>query len=250
MTETTWPAPAKINLFLHVLGREPDGYHRLQTLFQLLDWGDSVRIEVTSDRQVSMLKPTPGVPAVEDLCVRAAEILQAKTGARAGARIAVTKRIPLGAGLGGGSSDAATVLFALNALWRTGLTVSELAEIGLRIGADVPVFIHGHTAWAEGRGERLRVGFPGHRGVHRRGVQCAGTQARHAADRTRRLQMGTVHERLPADRVATPAATTGMGRGAVGMGQTTNERNRQLLLHSSRDCTCRGQNHTGPEIPI
>lgn len=152
---TRWPAPAKLNLFLHVLGRRPDGYHDLQTLFQFVAFGDEVFIEPTEDGEIQLTKGAVGVPAGADLIERAARCLQAQTGVRAGARLGVNKRIPQGAGLGGGSSDAATVLVALNYLWGTGLTLDALAELGLTLGADVPVFVRGHAAWAEGVGERL-----------------------------------------------------------------------------------------------
>ncbi|HEY2808130.1 MAG TPA: 4-(cytidine 5'-diphospho)-2-C-methyl-D-erythritol kinase [Steroidobacteraceae bacterium] len=154
-TETHWPAPAKLNLFLHVLGRRPDGYHQLQTLFQLLDLADTVSIALRADGRIERPGDSYAMPAEEDLVVRAARALKSATGARGGASLKVLKRIPLGAGLGGGSSDAATVLLALNNLWGCGLTLSELAGIGLPLGADVPVFVEGSSAWAEGIGERL-----------------------------------------------------------------------------------------------
>ena len=150
-----WPAPAKLNLFLHVVGRRGDGYHLLQTVFQLLDWGDTVRIRVRNDDSICRINPLPAVDATEDLAMRAAHALRSATACRRGADIAIDKRIPLGGGLGGGSSDAATVLSALNALWNTGLDTQALAAIGLQLGADVPVFVRGHSAWAEGVGERL-----------------------------------------------------------------------------------------------
>ncbi|NIM69760.1 MAG: 4-(cytidine 5'-diphospho)-2-C-methyl-D-erythritol kinase [Xanthomonadales bacterium] len=152
---TAWPAPAKLNLFLHILGRRTDGYHELQTLFQLLDWGDEVRLQITSDGRIERVGNLPGVPAQSDLAVRAARALQAHCGVRAGALIDIHKRIPLGSGLAGGSSDAATTLVALNELWGCGLSKPELAELGLALGADVPVFVLGRSAWAEGVGERL-----------------------------------------------------------------------------------------------
>jgi 4-diphosphocytidyl-2-C-methyl-D-erythritol kinase len=150
-----WPAPAKLNLFLHVVARRADGYHDLQTLFQLLDWGDDIAIEVTDDPQVERIEGPAAIPAEQDLVVLAARALQAASGVRRGARIRLRKRIPAGGGLGGGSSDAATVLLVLNRLWALGWTVPALAELGLTLGADVPVFVHGSSAWAEGRGERL-----------------------------------------------------------------------------------------------
>jgi 4-diphosphocytidyl-2-C-methyl-D-erythritol kinase len=153
---STWPAPAKLNLFLRIVGRRPDGYHRLQTVFQLLDWGDSVRLRVRDDGQVRRAGEVGyGVPEAEDLVVRAAKLLQKEAKIGQGADIEVVKRIPLGGGFGGGSSDAATVLVALNHLWRAGLDEDRLAALGLRLGADVPVFVRGRSAWAEGVGEEL-----------------------------------------------------------------------------------------------
>ncbi|MGP3591706.1 4-(cytidine 5'-diphospho)-2-C-methyl-D-erythritol kinase [Vagococcus sp. WN89Y] len=157
----TWPAPAKLNLFLYITGRRADGYHTLQTLFQFLDYGDTLRIEPRSDGKIRLLTPVPGVPDEENLIVRAAHLLMQRAGATgclpagSGADIAVDKRLPMGGGLGGGSSDAATVLVALNHLWRCGLSVDELAALGLTLGADVPVFVRGHAAFAEGVGEVL-----------------------------------------------------------------------------------------------
>lgn len=150
-----WPAPAKINLFLHVVGRRPDGYHLLQTHFQFLDYGDDIAVRVRDDGALRRLNDLPGVPAAQDLVIRAAAALQAATGCRLGADLTVTKRLPMGGGLGGGSSNAATVLVALNHLWGTGLAVERLAALGLALGADVPVFVRGEAAWAEGVGERL-----------------------------------------------------------------------------------------------
>ncbi|MBS0590299.1 MAG: 4-(cytidine 5'-diphospho)-2-C-methyl-D-erythritol kinase [Proteobacteria bacterium] len=152
---TTWPAPAKLNLFLHIVGRRHDGYHLLQTVFQLLDWGDTLRLRVRDDRQIERVNSVPGVESGQDLCVRAARALAAHTGTDYGVDIELEKRIPMGGGLGGGSSDAASVLVALNELWQTRLTVAALADLGLSLGADVPVFVRGHTAWAEGVGEEL-----------------------------------------------------------------------------------------------
>jgi 4-diphosphocytidyl-2-C-methyl-D-erythritol kinase len=153
--ETQWPAPAKLNLFLHVTGRRPDGYHELQTLFQLIDLCDTVAIRVGDDGRIERPSGPVGVDPDSDLTVRAAKALQGATGCRMGASIRITKRIPMGGGLGGGSSDAATVLLALNHIWQCGLSVDELAGLGLPLGADVPVFIRGSSAWAEGVGERL-----------------------------------------------------------------------------------------------
>ena len=152
---TTWPAPAKLNLFLHIVGRRADGYHALQTAFQLLDWGDTIRLRVRVDGVVTRITGLENVAPENDLAVRAARALQSVSGSNFGADIAVEKRIPTGGGLGGGSSDAATVLVALNALWKTQLSEDALAEIGRRLGADVPVFVRGRTAWAEGVGDEL-----------------------------------------------------------------------------------------------
>ena len=154
-TWTHWPAPAKLNLFLHIVGRREDGYHLLQTAFQLLDWGDDVRLRVRDDGEIRRTDPLPGVPDALDLGVRAAHALKLATGCRLGADIAIEKRVPIGGGLGGGSSDAATVLVALNALWGTGLDEDALTGIAIGLGADVPVFVRGTSAWAEGIGERL-----------------------------------------------------------------------------------------------
>lgn len=150
-----WPAPAKLNLFLHITGRRADGYHQLQTVFRMLDWGDRIRLRLRTDDAVVRVSGAAGVDADDDLAVRAARALQAVSGCRTGVEIALDKRIPMGGGFGGGSSDAATVLVALNHLWGLQLEVGQLAAIGLRLGADVPVFVHGDNAWAEGVGERL-----------------------------------------------------------------------------------------------
>lgn len=150
-----WPAPAKVNLFLHIVGRRDDGYHLLQTAFQLLDFGDTVRLRPRQDGRIVRIDPLPDIDPEDDLAVRAARALAKAADRSLGADIAVAKRIPMGGGLGGGSSDAATVLVALDALWGTGLDTAALASIGLGLGADVPVFVNGMSAWAEGVGERL-----------------------------------------------------------------------------------------------
>ena len=156
MTTSPWPAPAKLNLFLHVTGRRADGYHELETLFQLIDWVDEITVAVTLDGRIERTEGAAGVPADQDLVVRAARLLRERVGQPAlGARLAVHKRIPMGAGLGGGSSDAATTLVALNQLWGLGLDSEALAAVGLRLGADVPVFVRGHNALARGIGEQL-----------------------------------------------------------------------------------------------
>jgi len=154
--DSVYPAPAKLNLFLHVVGRRADGYHLLQTLFRLLDHGDALRFAPRADGAVTRATPLAGVPPESDLTVRAARLLQAETGCRKGVDISIDKRLPMGGGLGGGSSDAATVLLALNHLWRLGLPRSRLQEIGLTLGADVPVFVGGRNAFAEGVGEALQ----------------------------------------------------------------------------------------------
>lgn len=149
------PAPAKINLFLHIVGRRPDGYHLLQTAFRMLDWGDEITLRRRDDGLILRTTDVPGVPAEADLVVRAARALQAASGSAFGAEIGVLKRIPMGGGLGGGSSDSASVLLALNRLWGCGLSRRALQEIGLKLGADVPFFVFGETAFAEGVGEAL-----------------------------------------------------------------------------------------------
>jgi 4-diphosphocytidyl-2-C-methyl-D-erythritol kinase len=150
-----WSAPAKLNLMLHVVGRRPDGYHEIQTVFQLLDLCDRLEISVREDGRITRPVGPAGVPESDDLVVRAARALQSVTGTRLGAEISVHKRIPLGGGLGGGSTDAATTLVALNEMWSGGLDLSQIAAIGAKLGADVPVFVTGRSAWAEGIGEKL-----------------------------------------------------------------------------------------------
>lgn len=152
---SAWPAPAKLNRMLHIVGRRADGYHLLQTVFQFLDYGDSLWFSPRSDGLIERVTELPGVPAEMDLTVRAARLLQQASGCTAGVSIRFNKQLPLGGGLGGGSSNAATALVALNHYWQTGLSLSELAALGLRLGADVPVFVHGAAAWAEGIGEQL-----------------------------------------------------------------------------------------------
>ena len=152
---SVYPAPAKLNLFLHVVGRRADGYHLLQTLFRLVDHGDALRFSLRADGDVRLITPLPGVAPESDLTVRAARLLQRETGCRQGVEIAVDKRLPLGGGLGGGSSDAATVLLALNHLWQLGLPRSRLQQIGLTLGADVPFFVGGRPAFVGGIGEQL-----------------------------------------------------------------------------------------------
>jgi 4-diphosphocytidyl-2-C-methyl-D-erythritol kinase len=153
--ERPWPAPAKLNLFLHILGRRPDGYHELQTCFQFVDLCDDIFVRVRLDGAVRRLRGAEGVSEDSDLCVRAARALQSAANCHLGADIDVVKRIPMGAGLGGGSSDAATCLVALNRLWGLDWPATRLAALGLTLGADVPVFVYGRAAWAEGVGDKL-----------------------------------------------------------------------------------------------
>ena len=150
-----YPAPAKLNLFLHVTGRRADGYHLLQSVFVLIDRCDTLRVAVRDDAVVRRVNDVPGVPAETDLAVRAAKALQAAAGCALGADIEVEKRIPMGGGLGGGSSDAATVLLVLDRLWKLHLGKARLQEIGVGLGADVPFFVGGRNAWVEGIGERI-----------------------------------------------------------------------------------------------
>ncbi len=150
-----WPAPAKLNLMLRIVGRRDDGYHLLQTVFQFIDLADRIRFRLRDDGEIVRVSDVEGVSAESDLVVKAARLLQAEAGIEAGVEIELAKTIPMGAGLGGGSSDAATTLLALNRLWGVGFSTERLSVLGLRLGADVPVFVHGVAAWAEGVGERL-----------------------------------------------------------------------------------------------
>lgn len=155
---TEWvrvPAPAKLNLFLHVLGRRPDGYHELESLFQFIDWNDYLSFSVRDDGVVSRANAVPGVAQEADLCVRAARLLQAESGTDQGVEVRVEKNLPMGAGLGGGSSDAATTLLVLNRLWHLDWPRDRLQQLALRLGADVPVFVLGQNAFAQGVGEQL-----------------------------------------------------------------------------------------------
>lgn len=155
--QSVYPAPAKLNLFLHVVGRRADGYHLLQTTFRFLGYGDNLRFSPRRDGSVVLATPLAGVAADSDLTVRAARLLQAETACPHGVEISIDKQLPLGGGLGGGSSDAATVLLALNHLWQLGLPRPRLQEIGLALGADVPVFVFGQSAFAEGVGDTLQA---------------------------------------------------------------------------------------------
>ncbi|GBU13739.1 4-diphosphocytidyl-2-C-methylerythritol kinase [Enterobacterales bacterium] len=172
MTQS-WPSPAKLNLFLYITGQRADGYHELQTLFQFVDYGDSLGFTPRTDGRIVLTTPVPDVADEDNLVVRAARLLQSHTATELGADIALTKRIPMGGGLGGGSSNAATVLIALNMLWNCGLSDEQLAKLGVILGADVPVFVMGHAAFAEGIGEVLQRVEPeekwylvAHPGIH------------------------------------------------------------------------------------
>ena len=155
-----FPSPAKLNLFLYINGKLPNGYHELQTLFQFLDFGDWLTIDIRQDRQIHITPEIPGLPLEQNLIYRAATLLQEKTGCTLGATIHLDKILPMGGGIGGGSSNAATTLLALNYLWQTHLSIDELAELGLKLGADVPIFVHGQAAFAEGVGEKIQYCEP------------------------------------------------------------------------------------------
>ena len=155
MTSHHWPAPAKLNLFLHITGQRQDGYHLLQTAFQFIDYSDSLDFTLRNDGIISRQSDWEGTAEADDLVVRVAKALQHESGCQQGVDIYLHKKLPAGGGLGGGSSDAATTLVALNHLWGLERSVDQLADIGLKLGADVPVFVHGKAAWAEGVGEEL-----------------------------------------------------------------------------------------------
>ncbi|MHB1247490.1 MAG: 4-(cytidine 5'-diphospho)-2-C-methyl-D-erythritol kinase [Sulfuriferula sp.] len=151
------PAPAKLNLFLHVVGRRADGYHLLQTLFRMIDYGDTLHLDLREDGRIVRQQALAGVSEADDLCIRAAQLLKAATGSALGVDIRLEKHLPMGGGLGGGSSDAASVLLGLNRLWRLGLSRSRLQELAIKLGADVPFFVFGQTALAEGVGDVLHA---------------------------------------------------------------------------------------------
>lgn len=155
MDKVILPSPAKLNLFLYITNKRADGYHELQTLFQFVDFGDEIEIEVTDSPKIELLNQVEGVAVEDNLIYKAARLLQKTTACTKGAKIAVTKNLPMGGGVGGGSSNAATVLVGLNHLWNTGLSLEALAELGLSLGADVPIFVRGTAAFAEGVGEVL-----------------------------------------------------------------------------------------------
>ena len=155
ITNERWPAPAKLNLMLRIVGQREDGYHLLQTVFQFIDLCDWITFHPVEDGKVSLREVIPGVPEEEDLTIRAANLLKKETGCQFGVCIEVEKNLPMGGGLGGGSSDAATTLLVLNKLWNLHLPIEKLMDLGLSLGADVPVFVYGYSAWAEGVGEKL-----------------------------------------------------------------------------------------------
>ncbi len=154
-TDKIWLAPAKINHFLHITAQREDGYHELQTVFQFLNYADELRFKILEHDDIIQSNPLPGVKSEDDLMVRAAKLLQEYSSCTSGVQIHINKRLPMGGGLGGGSSDAATTLVALNQLWNLNLDIPILAKLGVQLGADVPIFIHGFAAWAEGVGEEL-----------------------------------------------------------------------------------------------
>ncbi len=157
ITNLSLPAPAKLNLFLHILGQRADGYHELQTVFQLLDFGDQLEFQLNNSGAITLTPDLPGTPLESNLVWRAAKLLQTHCACPLGANIHLDKKLPMGGGIGGGSSNAATTLLGLNSLWKLGLNLKELAQLGAQLGADVPVFVEGKTAWAEGVGERLQA---------------------------------------------------------------------------------------------
>ncbi len=194
----SWPAPAKLNLFLHIIGRRPDGFHLLQTVIQFLDYGDEIDFAVRDDEQINFTANYNGIEREHDLILRSAQLLQQRSDKPVGVDIKAHKLMPLGGGLGGGSSDAATTLTALNMIWDIGLTVDELAELGLSLGADVPVFVHGRAAWAEGIGERLtQIEPPEHwYVVVYPGVNIATASVFNATDLTRNTPAITIRDFL------------------------------------------------------
>lgn len=189
-----WPAPAKLNLFLNIVGKRADGYHLLQTVFQILDWGDVVRVRARDDGEIVRIGGLKDVEPEKDIAVRAARLLRGHSGTQLGAEIDIEKRIPAGAGLGGGSSDAATTLAALNRLWNVHASTDELAKIGERLGADVPLFVRGHSAWAEGVGEKLTpIDLPPrHYVILDPGVHASTAELFQAAELTRNTPPTTI----------------------------------------------------------
>jgi 4-diphosphocytidyl-2-C-methyl-D-erythritol kinase len=193
-----WPAPAKLNLFLNIVGKRADGYHLLQTVFQILDWGDVVRVRPRDDSEIVRLGGLKDVESEKDLAVRAARLLREHSGTQFGADIDIEKRIPAGAGLGGGSSDAATTLVALNHLWNVRASEEDLAKLGERLGADVPLFVRGNSAWAEGVGEKLTpIDLPQkHYVILDPGIHASTAELFQAAELTRNTPPTTISEFL------------------------------------------------------
>jgi 4-diphosphocytidyl-2-C-methyl-D-erythritol kinase len=193
-----WPAPAKLNLFLNIVGKRADGYHLLQTVFQILDWGDVVRLRVRDDDEILRIGGLKDVESEKDLAIRAARLLRDHSGSRLGADIDIGKKIPAGAGLGGGSSDAATTLVALNRLWNVRASTDDLAKLGERLGADVPLFVRGRSAWAEGIGEKLTpIDLPPqHYVIVDPGVHASTAELFQAAELTRNSPPTTISDFL------------------------------------------------------
>ena len=156
----SFPAPAKLNLFLHIVGQRPDGYHDLETLFQFIDYCDTLSLKVMSSPAITLTSQIEGVAQEDNLIYKAAKLLQESSGTAYGVEIDIEKQLPMGGGLGGGSSNAATVLVALNELWQCNFTTEQLAQLGLTLGADVPIFVHGFAAFAQGVGEKLTPAAP------------------------------------------------------------------------------------------
>ncbi len=200
MTGAAWPAPAKLNLFLHVVGRRADGFHEIQTVYQLIDLADRLTFAPRNDGEIRWIEGPEELPEADDLCLRAARRLQEAGGIRKGVDIRLVKRIPIQGGLGGGSSDAATTLVALNEVWDIGLGVTQLASLGLELGADVPLFVHGRSAWGEGVGERLTpVELPErHFGVIFPGVGVRTADVFQASELTRKTPKTTIRGFLTA----------------------------------------------------
>ena len=211
-TWSEWPAPAKLNLFLNIVGKRADGYHLLQTVFQILDWGDVVRVHVRDNGEIARIGGLKDIESEKDLAIRAAHLLREHSGTRLGADVDIDKRIPAGAGLGGGSSDAATVLVALNRLWNVRAATDDLAKLGERLGADVPLFVRGRSAWAEGIGEKLTPLDlpPRHYVILDPGVHASTGELFQAAELTRNSPPTTISDFL--DGACTGNAFTPLAR--------------------------------------
>jgi len=207
------PAPAKLNLFLHIVGKRPDGYHLLESVFVLIDWADTLHIEVRADGRLIRHDVLGGDLPADDLCVRAARLLQAETGCTLGADIHLEKRLPAGAGMGGGSSDAATTLLALNRLWGCGLPKSRLLALGLKLGADVPFFLGGHPAFVEGIGEILHpITLPEQRFAVLKGPAGLATKEIFSSPLLARSEKLVIVAGFPASEVAAEQIAKGLGR--------------------------------------